>query len=195
MSKGQTNESSISLQSANDKMPSRKKIRHARETSLPQHSMVESESVDGASQLTQLYAKPEFVRGWNNDVSFHIAQNVYHLRKYRELTQKQLADLMATSQSAIARIEGGDENITLSTLKRLITELRGRLHISFAPEESDHLPLVLSWWKHVAPTTSTWSLSWIGHKRDASGHHIGVILSQPDTLPAKPFIGIEEGAS
>lgn len=163
-----TNESSTSSRSAKKQMPNKLKTRSEHAISLPQHSMVESKSVVGSSPLNKLYETPEFVRGWHNDVSFHVAENALHLRKFRKFTQAEVANLMETSQSAIARIEGGDENITLSTLKRLITTLRGRLFISFPPEELARPQA--QWWK-VTPqiasaSTHDWTVSFALMHRD-----------------------------
>jgi transcriptional regulator with XRE-family HTH domain len=42
---------------------------------------------------------------------------------------------MGTSQSAVARIESGQENITLDTLQRMIVALDGKFHVSIRPQE------------------------------------------------------------
>lgn len=153
-----TNESSTSSPSAKRATPNKPRTLSRRGTSLPQHSMVESES-SGGSSLDELYSDERFARGWHNEVSFHVAENAIHLRKYRKMTQAEVAKLMETSQSAIARIEGGDDNITASTLKRLVTTLRGRLCLSFPPEELVQRPL-RPWWESSPPTatsTSAWT--------------------------------------
>jgi len=179
MTINQTSESSISSQSANRAMPNKRKTRRGLATSLPKHSLVESESVDGPSPLTELYEKPAFVRGWSNDASFHVAQNVFHLRKYRRLRQAEVAADMETSQSAIARIEGGDENITLRTLKRLVNTLRGRLIISIPPEEFVPTRLQRGWWETPAQSstsTSDWLPVFVWRGQD--GRHAVVGLKR-----------------
>ena len=106
--------------------------------------------------MSELYSAPEFIRGWRNDASFHVAENAIQLRKFRHLTQTEVAALMGSSQSAVARIEGGDENITLSTLKRLVIALKGRLFLSFPPEELA-TDSQRRWWEtpQVSALTST----------------------------------------
>jgi transcriptional regulator with XRE-family HTH domain len=50
--------------------------------------------------------------------------------KYRlehDLTQKELADLIGTSHSAISRLESGQATISLNTMKRIAEALGGRL--------------------------------------------------------------------
>ncbi|CAN5669440.1 MAG: helix-turn-helix domain-containing protein [Actinomycetota bacterium] len=52
-------------------------------------------------------------------IDFELAQLAYDLRKRAGLTQKELAARMGTTQSAIARLEGGGTTPTIELLKRL----------------------------------------------------------------------------
>jgi ribosome-binding protein aMBF1 (putative translation factor) len=57
------------------------------------------------------------------------------LREAREkagLTQEELARRLKTKKTAISRIENHAEDIKLSTLERVATALRKRLHVSIA---------------------------------------------------------------
>lgn len=55
---------------------------------------------------------------------FTLAKEIISLRKNNNLTQKQLAEMVGTSQPAIARIESGNyRNITLSLLRRVADAL------------------------------------------------------------------------
>lgn len=55
---------------------------------------------------------------------FTLAEEVIELRKQRNLTQRQLAELTGTSQPAIARLESGNyKNLTLSFLRRIAKAL------------------------------------------------------------------------
>lgn len=55
---------------------------------------------------------------------FELAKEVIALRQTRNLTQKQLADQMGTSQPAIARLESGNyHNVSLAFLRRLAQAL------------------------------------------------------------------------
>lgn len=56
---------------------------------------------------------------------------------------------MGTSQSAVARIESGDDNITVSTLKRLVDALEGRIRFAIEPKELS-LPRWGEWWELVS---------------------------------------------
>src|SRR4051794_34036955 len=59
-------------------------------------------------------------------------------RRHRGLTQQQLAERLGTSQSAIARIEQGGQNLTLELLGRLSTALDSEL-INLGPTGPTHL--------------------------------------------------------
>jgi transcriptional regulator with XRE-family HTH domain len=76
------------------------------------------------------------------DISLNaqVAQLIYDARKERGLTQKQLADLINTQQSVIARLEDVNyEGHSLSLLHRVGEALGQRLEISMVPVSSPHL--------------------------------------------------------
>jgi transcriptional regulator with XRE-family HTH domain len=51
------------------------------------------------------------------------------LRKQAEFTQKQLADIMGVKQPTVAGIEKSGQDIKLSTLKKYVDSLGGKLSI------------------------------------------------------------------
>src|SRR4029453_15452585 len=59
-------------------------------------------------------------------------------RRHHGLTQQQLADRLGTSQSAVARIEQGNQNLTLELLGRLSAALGGGV-IPLGPTGPTHL--------------------------------------------------------
>lgn len=62
--------------------------------------------------------------------AWDIAFQIYDLRKKAGLTQTQLAKLVGTRQSNIARIESADyTGYTLKTLEKVTTALKARLEI------------------------------------------------------------------
>jgi HTH-type transcriptional regulator/antitoxin HipB len=61
------------------------------------------------------------------DDAYRLGCRVRELRQAAGLTQKQLADCIGTSQSAIARLELGGSSPRLDTLARLSAALGGRL--------------------------------------------------------------------
>lgn len=97
--------------------------------------IVEVLSDESTSPLNEAYRSHEFQTEWENQVRFQVARNLLQLRKHRQKSQLAVGELMGTSQSAIARIESGSENITLDTLQRIIEALKGRLQISIPPRE------------------------------------------------------------
>jgi transcriptional regulator with XRE-family HTH domain len=81
-----------------------------------------------------------------------IAAKLYELRTSARLTQKQLADLVGTTQSVISRIEDSDyEGHSLSLLRRIATALGKRLSIEFAdpidpsPDGEDEVTIQAEW--------------------------------------------------
>jgi len=67
-------------------------------------------------------------------VNAQVAQLIYNARKSAHLTQKELADLVGTTQSAIARLEDADyEGHSLSMLQKIAAVLNQRLTIRMAP--------------------------------------------------------------
>src|SRR3982751_4194379 len=67
-----------------------------------------------------------------------IGSLVRDARRHRGLTQQQLANRLGTSQSAVARIEQGGQNLTLDLLGRLSTALESEL-INLGPTGPTHL--------------------------------------------------------
>lgn len=66
-----------------------------------------------------------------------IAEQVYALRKQRGLTQKQLAEVMGTTQSVISRLEDTDyESERIDTLQKLAAALQCHLEVRFVPKET-----------------------------------------------------------
>ncbi|SRR5260370_40342131 len=67
-------------------------------------------------------------------VNAEVAQQIYDVRTKAKLTQKQLAELVGTTQSVIARLEDADyEGHSLSMLQRIASALNKRLEIRFVP--------------------------------------------------------------
>jgi hypothetical protein len=104
-----------------------------------------------------------FKDAWSNDVRFHVSRNLLYLRRYRGMSQKALSAASRTSQSAIARIETGQENITLDTLQRLTETLNGRFYVSIPPNNIA-VKAPAPWWEWSELPNSPWkcvgSLSW-----------------------------------
>lgn len=66
--------------------------------------------------------------------AWDIAFQIYDLRKQAGVTQTQLAKLVGTKQSNIARIESADyTGYTLKTLEKVTRALKARLQIKIVP--------------------------------------------------------------
>lgn len=67
-------------------------------------------------------------------VNAEVAQTIYDLRKEAGLTQKELAEIIGTTQSVISRLEDADyEGHSLSMLSRIAGHLDRRLVIKMVP--------------------------------------------------------------
>jgi len=130
-------------------------MKPAKPEALPTtYGQAEVLSRSSSSPLVDIYKTKEFRNEWANNVQFHVARNLLHLRRYRKMSQAKVGAAMGTSQSAIARIESAQENITLDTLQRLVVALDGRFHISILPQEYPVTPEV-PWWE-VSDSTNAW---------------------------------------
>lgn len=73
-----------------------------------------------------------------SDLAADIAEQVYEARTERGLTQNELAEMVGTSQSAVARIENADyDGRSIRTLAKIARALKLRLQVNFT-EEDEH---------------------------------------------------------
>ena len=131
-------------------------------------------SSSSTSPLAETYATDSFRLTWANELSFHVAQNVLHLRRLRGYSQARVAAAMGTSQPKVARIEGGDENITLRTLKKMVEALKGRVRFTIEPAEINfpHWP---SWWELLSSDIKSecvWKFHGLASRIDGEEHQI-----------------------
>jgi len=77
----------------------------------------------------------------NLEEEFEIAKQILMLRKKKNLTQKQLAELSGTSQPAIARLESGEyKNFSFSFLRKVGHALGVMPEIHFKKlDQQEHL--------------------------------------------------------
>lgn len=74
-------------------------------------------------------------------VNAHVAQLIYDARTKARLTQAQLAKLVGTTQSVIARLEDADyEGHSLTMLQRIADALHKRIEIRFVPTRRKLVP-------------------------------------------------------
>jgi ribosome-binding protein aMBF1 (putative translation factor) len=80
---------------------------------------------------------PRYVAAYDAlEEEFALAAAVIAARAHAGLTQAQLAERMGTTQSAIARLEGGKSKPTTATLEKLAAATGTRLRIAFEPGEA-----------------------------------------------------------
>jgi DNA-binding XRE family transcriptional regulator len=72
--------------------------------------------------------KAEFDR---QQPEFAVIQAMIDIRRKKDLTQKQLAEKLGTTQSAISRLEKGNINPTIGFMQKLADALGSRLDIRF----------------------------------------------------------------
>ncbi len=71
--------------------------------------------------------------------NLNIAEQIYNLRTQECLSQKQLAELIGTTQSVISRLEDADYNgHSLAMLRKIAAAFHRRVNIQFVPENADH---------------------------------------------------------
>lgn len=153
-----------------------KKTRAALEHSSTESPLVIVGSSSSSSPLSERYRSSEFRLASDNALAYRVAANVVRLRRYRRLSQAYLAKEMGTSQPKIARIEGGDENITLKTLVKLVKALKGRIQLSISPQEKQ-LPRLPDWWTDDADDFSSetpWAVWGVCAAEDAKERRLGV---------------------
>jgi DNA-binding XRE family transcriptional regulator len=131
------------------------------------------------SPLADVYKTTEFKNEWANDVRFHVARNLLHLRRHREWSQDAVAKATKTSQSAIARIESGQENMTLDTLQRLVVALNGRFQISIQPQEY-FCCLQRPWWE-IGDSGSGWTVVGVMARRGTQTDQVIIGAERPHT--------------
>jgi HTH-type transcriptional regulator / antitoxin HipB len=81
---------------------------------------------------------PEAQAGYREAALAHeIGEQVRALRVEAGLTQQELADAIGTTQSAVARLEGGGSVPTLGTLDKVAGALGRELHVEMARREPE----------------------------------------------------------
>lgn len=80
---------------------------------------------------------PEFAQAWmDTECAYQVARQIIRLRLENKLTQEEVARKMGTTQSVIARIEQGGQNISLRTLQKLGKALNADIRIEMVSRSS-----------------------------------------------------------
>lgn len=90
---------------------------------------------DFREYLDEQLKNPEFQKEWNElEPEFNTIQAIIDARKKCNMTQKELAEKTGIDQSDISKIETGNANPALSTLKRLAEGMDMVLKLEFIPK-------------------------------------------------------------
>ncbi|MBR4474499.1 MAG: helix-turn-helix transcriptional regulator [Oscillospiraceae bacterium] len=84
--------------------------------------------------LNKQLADPEFKKEWEAlEPEFSIVQAMIDARRESGLTQKQLSERTGIAQADISKLESGNGNPSIKTLKRLAAGMGMRVKIEFQP--------------------------------------------------------------
>ncbi|TAJ37855.1 MAG: helix-turn-helix domain-containing protein [Reyranella sp.] len=151
--------------------------------------MIETANIIDLDLVTKL-KDPAYRRAFfRAEASAEIARQIILLRKKRDLTQAQLAELAGTGQPAISRSERADyQNWTISTLRRITDALDGRLRVVIEAAED------------VLPQYESTVARPIAEKREvtllATGRNVGlpsIADALRPSLPKEPRLSAMEG--
>ena len=80
---------------------------------------------------------PLFRQAWEeSELEYQVARQIIALRTQQGLTQKDLARQVGTTQSAIARIESGGQNVSLKLLARVAKALGASLEVKLGRQSN-----------------------------------------------------------
>ena len=80
---------------------------------------------------------PTFKKEWDElEPEYALIQALIDARKTAKMTQKDLSEITGIDQADISRIENGNANPALSTLKRLADGLNMVLRLEFVPKQA-----------------------------------------------------------
>ena len=89
-------------------------------------------ATDFDSYLQKELKNPKFKKWYDyHGKQLEIAVTINKLRQKQNITQKELAIQLHTSQSNVARLETGQQNFTISMLNKIAKALGKELKVSF----------------------------------------------------------------
>ena len=84
--------------------------------------------------LNEKLKDPEFKKEWDElEPEFQLIKAMLRAREQQHLSQRQLSERTGITQADISKIETGEANPTLQTLKRLAEAMGMSLQIDFRP--------------------------------------------------------------
>ena len=98
--------------------------------SPPEPFLIDTTIIHQRSRFTNLFVvhlcqlnAPEHASGQHREVAVHVGEKLRRLREHEALTQRELADRAGLTVNAISRIERGETNARLSTMRKLAEAL------------------------------------------------------------------------
>ncbi len=89
---------------------------------------------DLQKHIQESMADPGFQKAWKEtEPTYELIRQIIALRLRKGLTQRELARRIGTTQSVIARIESGGQNMSIRTLKKIANELDADVKIELLP--------------------------------------------------------------
>jgi len=105
---------------------------------MPKIEQKTQKSTDAVKILDRMIGEDSDLRQLANEavVNAEVAQLIHDVRSKAKLTQKQLAELVGTTQSVIARLEDADyEGHSLSMLQRIAAAVTKHLEVRFVSQD------------------------------------------------------------
>lgn len=89
--------------------------------------------------LNEQLKDPKFKSEWEAlEPDFQVIKAMIELRKIKNITQEELAEITGVSQGDISRLENGNANPSLRTLQRIASGLGMKVKIEFVPTSPDN---------------------------------------------------------
>lgn len=89
--------------------------------------------------INEQMKNPEFKKAWEeSEAAFQVARLIIQIRKEKGWTQKDLAEQLGTTQSAISRLENMEhpQNVSVEYLSKIARTFGRRLKIEMVDEEA-----------------------------------------------------------
>jgi len=136
----------------------------------------------------------EFAQEYGENIAkAEIAVSVSQARRSRNISQEDLATLLGTSQSYIAKLESGDANPTIGKIGRLLASIGLRMSTNFSPLSSKIEEKGV--WVGAVGSNEV-SLAWIptGSGASVAAYPGGISLMNGNDLIVGGLISFEHGA-
>ena len=96
---------------------------------------------EGNISLNEVFAESEKDPRWKAayakaDLEVRLALQIEKARERARLNQKDLAKAIGTTQSGISRIEHGEQNLTIGTLRKIAKALHSDIVIELRPRQA-----------------------------------------------------------